>query len=170
MTQILPIKNFPDYFVDNEGNVYSKKYHPIQNKHKILKQLKPKKDKYGYLVVSMSKNQKHFSKTIHRLVAEAFIPNPENKPQVNHKNGIKTDNYVANLEWVSVQENAIHRVSVLKKLPKGKKVLQIKNNIIIKEFSSATDAAQETKVCRAAITAACRGVNKSAAGYQWKYK
>ena len=167
---IVPIKDFPDYFVDDQGNVYSKKYHPIQNKHKILKQLKPKKDKDGYLVISMRKDKKHFFKTVHRIVAETFILNPDNKPQVNHKNGIKTDNSVANLEWVSVQENAIHRVSVLKKSTKGKKVLQIKNNNVLHEFCSTKEASRYIGVCRSAISAACRGEHYTCGGYEWKYK
>lgn len=167
---MLPIKDFPDYFVDDEGNVYSKKYHPIQNKHKILKQLKQKKDRYGYLVVSMMKNKKHFFKTIHRIVAETFIPNPDNKPQVNHKNGIKTDNSVSNLEWVSSQENVIHRFNVLKQIQKGKTVLQIKNNIVLHEFYSTGDASRHTGICRSAISAACRGQHYTSGGYEWKYK
>lgn len=71
-------------------------------------------DKYGYPVVVLCKNWHQNTKTVHRLVAKAFIPNAENKTCVNHKNGIKTDNRVENLEWCTISENAIHSIHVLR--------------------------------------------------------
>ena len=64
----------------------------------------------GYLKVILYRNRKHFNKLVHRLVAEAFIPNPNNLPQVNHKNedGEKTNDHFKNLEWSTVQENMKH--------------------------------------------------------------
>lgn len=79
------------------------------------KVLKPVLTKYGYHGVSLKVNGKFHPYRIHRLVAEAFIPNPENKPEVNHINGIKTDNRVENLEWVTSRENQIHATQVLGK-------------------------------------------------------
>lgn len=72
--------------------------------------LKSKKDKYGYLTLSLCKNKQKKSFTIHRLVALSFISNPKNKPQVNHKNGVKTHNPSVNLEWCNQSENQIHAV------------------------------------------------------------
>ena len=67
----------------------------------------------GYHRVSFTVKRKVKSLYVHRLIGESFIPNPDNKPCINHKNGIKTDNSISNLEWVTHQENAIHKINVL---------------------------------------------------------
>ena len=88
-----------NYEVNNIGQVRNKKNNKI---------LLPELDKYGYCVRNININGKQYLKKVHRLVAQAFIPNPENKPQINHRNGIKTDNRVENLEWATQTENIQH--------------------------------------------------------------
>ncbi len=93
------IAGFPNYLVSNLGNVKNK------NSNKLLKPYLTR----GYPRVSLyDANGKRYCKLVHRLVAQAFIPNPENLPVVNHISGIKTDARVSNLEWVSHSENLSH--------------------------------------------------------------
>lgn len=97
------IEGYEDYEISDKGEIRSCKY-------KRTRLLKPSNRgcSSDYLVVPLCKNGNIKLHYIHRLVAKAFIPNPLDKPQVNHKNGIKTDNNVSNLEWVTVRENTLH--------------------------------------------------------------
>jgi hypothetical protein len=173
MSKAFQIKGFPEYYVTDTGDVYSR----ISGR--IIK-LKPQKS--NYLLVCLFKNAKRHEKSIHRLVAKTFIPNPENKPQVNHKNGIKTDNRVENLEWCTASENQLHSVRVLghKPVPPFKNklgkecllpvniVLQIKNGKILATFYGLEEASRITGVWSQNIRKCCLGERNSAGGYQWK--
>lgn len=148
------------YEVSNLGRVKS-----FQRKKREGRQLSPH-DNGGYLFVTLSQNG--FSKvcSVHRLVAIAFIPNPKNKPQINHKNFQTGDNYTDNLEWCTASENIQHSLKYGKK---GKRVRQILNGQIIRVFKSITLAAVFVNKTKQAISLVCRGGMKTCAGYEWEF-
>lgn len=174
MSRALPIKDFPRYYITDTGDVYSRISDKYHNKTSRIKKLSKNQFKTGYLYI----NIKNHKKTIHRLVAETFIPNPENKPEVNHIDGNPANNRVENLEWVTKSENELHKFRILNKghyLAKNhwlsKSVQQIKNGKIIATFGSTREAEQKTGIKNTNICSCCnkKPHYNSAGGYQWRY-
>lgn len=121
--------------------------------------LKPHIVGAGYAQTTLSDRGSRRYLLIHRLVAQAFIPNPESKPQINHKNGIKTDNRVENLEWCTLSENLLHRHRVLHQ--QGgcpKQVVCLENG---RTYPSIKDAAQALGVGRVSVLRVCWGQQKA---------
>lgn len=175
------------YKVSNTGKVKSFQ----RNREKFLS------DKYyenGYLRASLSKNKEKKKVLIHRLVAETFIPNPENKPEVNHIDGNKKNNNASNLEWCTRCENVKHawetglnenqreklrnmnplkarKYEFAEKRKKPIIQMDLDNNFII-EFNSAQEATKYygIKELYKHISACCVGRRKTAYGYKWRYK
>jgi hypothetical protein len=94
-----------DYYVTETGEVFSGKFDK-------LKKLKPSDNSRGYLQVYLMIDGKQINKSIHRLVGETFIPNPENYPQINHIDGNKLNNHVSNLEWCTGSDNIKHAIEI----------------------------------------------------------
>lgn len=119
------------YEVSNLGNVRSIErmvpHHRGGLKKSPSKVLRQAVGGAGYKIVSFCVDGLKSNQLVHRLVARAFIPNESNKPQVNHKNGVKTDNTVQNLEWVTASENGLHSYAVLGNLAKNKPAFGITN-------------------------------------------
>ena len=154
------IDNHPNYYVSNLGNVKS----TINN---ITKSLKPRKNQKGYLLVNIGGKKTY---QVHRLVAQAFIPNPDNLPQVNHVNEIKDDNRLENLEWCSCQYNLLYGNRSLKATFKNSQpVMSVDENKTIKLYPSAKAAFAYTGIKPQSITAVCRGKRQSAGGRVWYY-
>lgn len=147
------------YQVSNQGQV---------RRTKSGRLLKPHNSGNGYLQAMLSKDNRRNYQLIHRLVALAFIPNPEGKPQVNHKNGVKSDNSVHNLEWCTMSENLLHRHRVLG-LPgcRSKVVICLDTGTA---YPSAKAAAQATGAHRSAVTQCCLGKQKTTKKLRFKFK
>lgn len=140
-------------------------------------------DKYGYTKVALTRDRKSTQFTIHRLLSTAFIPNPENKPCVNHINGIKNDNRIENLEWCTYSENILHAFRVLKRRsPNGgrgkigalsknsKPILQMdKDGNPIRSFAGASEAQRLTGMLSTFISSCANKKCKTAYGYKWEY-
>lgn len=138
---------------------------------------------HGYLRVNLWKDNKCKMVKVHTLVCLAFIPNPEGKKDINHKNGIKSDNRVSNLEWNTRSENLSHAYRIGLKTPswkdkfgsdhcRSKQVVQIgKSGNIIQIYVSIREAAKSTGINFSCISAVCNNKNqKTAGGFKWKFK
>lgn len=175
-----PVKGFEKYYVSNTGKV----------KGSSGSILKPGL-RQGYKVVYLSINhKKHKTIGIHRLVANAFIPNPENKPEIDHINRDRTDNRVENLRWVTHEENANNPLTLEYKRKtvkrgvysvrfgkvgklngKSKTVYQFtKEGVFIRKFESVRQAGIITGICKRCIAYNASNKTKSAGGYIWKYE
>ena len=148
-------------YINNNGGLYFRK-------EKIMKVCK---DKKGYNVCGLSKNNNPKTLKVHRLVASAFIPNPNNLPQVNHRNEDKTDNRVDNLEWCDNDYNRNYgtrnkRASVSCR----KTILQISlEGDLLRKWDSAIEVEKELGFNNSSITKCCKGKQKTCGGYKWHY-
>lgn len=157
-----PIKGYEGlYEVSDKGRVRSLKF----GKERILK---PGRMTKGYLTVGLCKNGEQKMYLVHRLVAKTFIPNPDNLPQVNHKDENKENNSVQNLEWCTDKYNTNYGTRTQRA---SKPILQYtKSGELVREWKSASDVERNLGYAHQHISSCCTGRYKSAYNFIWKYK
>ena len=173
------------YQISDQGEVKSLNYRCTW-KQALLR---PTINNWGYLYVWLHRKWIINKITIHRLVATNFIPNPENKPEVNHKNWIKTDNRIENLEWVTKKENSRHAFETglcannhfrnnhynkgrfWKEHNRSKTIIQFtKDWIFIREWWSMREVERELWIYASCISSCCLWQAKTAWKFVWKFK
>lgn len=171
------IPGFQYYEADIHGNIYS-----LPRCGTKGGKLNMWLDKHGYFRVSIWENGKPYQKTVHRLIAIAFIENPLNKPVVNHKNGIKTDNSLSNLEWCTISENTKHSYLIGTSISpsKGKtgyssycgvEVMKLDlNGNYLATYGSIYDAARDINGRASCISMCLSGKIKTSGGFIWERK
>lgn len=170
-----------EYQINQFGEIRTLKDSPKLKKYDVLKPQISKSN--GYVYQMLYKNGKEKLLRVHRLVAMAFLPNPNNLPQVNHKDGNKQNNSVDNLEWCEQSDNMKHAYKNGLQIPsenqrkaiintnklKQKKVCQIKDGEIINTFSGISEASRQTKISISCISRCCNLKRKSTNGYEWRF-
>ena len=127
---------------------------------------------HGYVSVVLCKDSKTKSFLVHRLVAKAFIENPNNYPCINHKDENKTNNNADNLEWCTVKYNNNYGTAKARSgLKHGKRVVQydLAGNEI-RRWNTSAEACRFYGVTRCMVSSACLGITKTACGYKWRYE
>ena len=167
------IEEYPNYMVNNIGEVKRKEGLDSAGHYRREKMLSPKMDKDGYYEYSLCKDGKMKCFRAHRLVAEAFIPNPDNKPCIDHINCVRSDNRVENLRWATNQENHNNPLSLINhKNASSIPIIQYtKDGKMLRKWESATEAAEELNLHHQRISKCCKGRygHKTTGGYIWKY-
>ena len=162
------IKDYPDYLVSTFGRIKS-----FRTKKAKLDggQIIKGGDSKGYRNVRVFNRDGAKTVTVHRLVANTFIPNPDNKEQVNHIDGDKANNKVNNLEWNTHQENNNHAFdNGLQPKPRMAVVQFTRDGNFVREFESVMEAKRQTGVDNSYIAKVCRGRLNHAGNYIWRYK
>ena len=179
------IKGYPNYQVSNMGRVKRLSTGYYRRTEKILK---PQLQNNGYLHIKLSQKDKTKCILVHRLVAQVFIPNPNNLPQVNHINEDKTDNRVENLEWCTQKYNINYGNGISKRVKtnkengtykkigeinskiRSKSILQFsKDNSFIRKWDCIMDVQRELGYDNKQICSCLKNRQKTAKGFKWVY-
>lgn len=172
-----PLEEWPDYEISKGQQVRSfKDRHGKIERAKEPHILKTRTDRNGYNFVMLRKDGRSHTALLHRLMAQTFIPNPLNKPEINHENGIKSDNSIANLTWCTRRENLEHAQrtglsNVEESMGKAIKARQRKIYYYEEDmiFDSAAQAADYLNISRALVTLCCQGEVRGAKGHHLCY-
>lgn len=167
--ELKSIKEYPGYYCNRKGDIYSTKKH-IRNPDGSLHKMTPTLNGAGYLHVTLRKEGKKYSRVVHRLIAKTWMPNPESKRTINHIDGNKENNHVDNLEWATDSENVRHSWTTGLSYKETKAVNQYDKEFnLIATFTSIKKAAEKTNSNRGSITRNAKGFLKTHNGFIWRY-